>query len=130
MQALCQWEVQRDESDEALCDFLHTFAEAPGPVSYALNLVRGYLAGRDAIDGRITAAADRWEFARIAAVERNVMRVAVAELLGGDVPPRVAISEAIDIGREYGGAESPGFINGVLDSVLQSLADRPKAEEP
>ncbi len=55
-------------------------------------------------------------------VERNVMRVAVVELMEGDTPPKVAVNEAIEIGKEFGGQESPRFINGILDEVLRRTA--------
>ncbi len=59
-------------------------------------------------------------------VERNVMRVAVIELLDDKVPPKVALNEAIEIGREFGGADSPRFINGVLDEVLTRIREADK----
>ncbi len=128
MQALCQWEAQKDESDEALLDLLHTLAEDSGAVSYAAKLTRGYWADQEAVDRLIASAAARWDLARIGAIERNVIRVAVVEMLGSDAPPRVALSEAIDIGREYGGADSPGFINGVLDGVFHALPGSDKGK--
>ena len=73
------------------------------------------------IDGAIASAAQRWELARISLVEGNIMRVAVVELTDGSVPPKVVLSEAIEVGREFGGAESPRFINGVLDEVFKRL---------
>ena len=103
-----------------------TLADDSGAVSYAAGLARGYWADREGVDQRISSAAARWDLARIGAVERNLIRVAVVEMLGSDVPPRVALSEAIDIAREYGGADSPGFINGVLDGVLHALPDSHK----
>ncbi|MHC4090857.1 MAG: transcription antitermination protein NusB [Planctomycetota bacterium] len=60
---------------------------------------------------------EHWELARLSPVERNLIRVALGELAGGEVPPKVVINEAIEIGREYGGADSPRFINGILDAL-------------
>lgn len=128
MQALCQWEAQKDESDEALLDLLDALAEDSSAVSYAAKLTRSYWADQEAVDRLISSAAAKWDLARIGAIERNVIRVAVVEMLGSDAPPRVALSEAIDIGREYGGADSPGFINGVLDGVLHALPGSKKDE--
>ena len=54
---------------------------------------------------------------RLSPVERNVIRVAMVELPGGEVPPKVVINEAVEIGREFGGADSPRFINGILDAL-------------
>ena len=76
------------------------------------------------MDGQIAGAAKRWDLERISLVERNIMRVAVVELSAGRVPPKVVLDEAIEIGREFGGADSPRFINGVLDEILKRLADQ------
>lgn len=121
MQVLCQWDVQRDESPETLRDFLAA-RDVPQMVSeHAAELVARFRENRQSVDDRISAAAEKWDLMRISPVERNVMRVAVVELLGGQVPPKVVLNEAIDIGREYGGNESPRFINGVLDVISSRL---------
>lgn len=121
MQALCQWDVQGDESLETLDDFL-TAQEASGAAAdYAKKLVGEYWSRHQGIDDRIAAAATKWKLSRISPVERNVMRVALVELLGEEVPQKVVLNEAIEIGREYGGADSPRFINGVLDVVFKRL---------
>jgi N utilization substance protein B len=121
MQALCQWDVQHDESLEALNDFVaaQNVAEAVG--SYSRELVEAFWSRRQRVDDRITAAATKWSLSRISPVERNVMRVAIVELLAEAVPPKAALNEAIEIAREYGGADSPRFVNGVLDVVLKRL---------
>ena len=123
MQALCQWEIQRDESREELFDFLAAQQTNNADTGHAARLVETYWTYRDDVDQRISSAATRWELPRISPVERNTMRVAVTELLLGETPVKVALDEAIEIGREYGGAESPRFINGVLDKVLSGMQD-------
>ena len=124
MQAICQWEVQGDSSREVLEDLLGAgeACETAGP--YAIELVEGYLAQREHIDERIAKTATKWDLSRISPVERNIMRVAATELLADKVPPKVVLNEAIEIGREYGGADSPRFINGILDELLRALHDR------
>jgi len=121
MQALCQWEVQLDESIQALDDFFASREAPAAAVHYARNLVQAFWARRKSIDERIGFTTANWELARIAPVERNAIRVAVVEMLSPDVPPRVALDEAIEIARAYGGEESPRFVNGVLDRILRSL---------
>ena len=74
----------------------------------------------------MAAASDKWDVSRISPVERNIIRLAIVELTGDDVPPKVAINEAIEIARQYGGAESPKFVNGVLDVVFKSLEQKRK----
>jgi len=124
MQTLCQWEVQHDESQDALFEFLHREAESAPAVGYASEVVLAFWAQRQDVDCRLTKALVQWSLARLSPVERNVLRVAVVEMLGGKVPPKVALSEALEIGRTFGGADTPKFVNGVLDAVLKTLPGR------
>ncbi len=124
MQALCQWDAQHDESPEPLDEFFCAAADGEVPAStaaLAAELVTAFLADRQTVDGLIASAATKWDLSRISPVERNVMRVSIVEMVGGTTPPKVALNEAIEIGREYGGADSPRFINGVLDVILKRL---------
>ena len=120
MQALCQWEIQRDESSPSLADFLAVQEASPQATAYASKLVQEFWRQRAEIDERVASASVKWDLARISPVERNVMRVAIVELQNGGIPAPVILDEAIEIGREYGGAESPRFINGVLDAVFKT----------
>ena len=129
MQALCQWDVQHDASDSVLTDLLASLDASAQAVSHATQLVRAYWSNGKSVDERITRAAEHWEFDRISPVERNAMRVATVELMLGHVPPAVALDEAIEIVREYGGADSPRFVNGVLNRVLGDLREE-KAPDP
>jgi N utilization substance protein B len=121
MQALCQWDAQHDQSEASLRELLNEFSEDGAGVEYAVELVQGFWARHETIDGHIGSAATKWDIARISLVERNLMRVAVDEMLAGKVPPKVALHEAVELADEFGGAESPRFVNGVLDAVLHRL---------
>jgi N utilization substance protein B len=121
LQALCQWEIQHDESSPSLADFLAGQEASPQATAYASKLVMEFWRQRSEIDERVASASVKWDLARISPVERNIMRVAIVELLGGGVPALVILDEAIEIGREFGGAESPRFINGVLDAVFKRM---------
>lgn len=121
MQALCQWEVQREESSLSLADFLTEHEASPQAGAYASKLVQEFWRQQARIDERIASAAAKWDIARIASVDRNIMRVAIVELLIGEAPAPVILDEGIEIGRVYGGVDSPRFINGVLDAVLKSI---------
>ena len=127
MQALCQWDVQHDESSENLREFLDAHAEVAGNIAYAAELVETYWARRDRIDRRIADAATQWDLARISRVERNAMRVAVVEMMSERIPPKVALHEAMQIGDQFGGADSSRFINGVLDKIKDRFATPPPA---
>lgn len=121
MQFLCQWDVQRDETPEALQSFLTSQEALRGAFRYATQLVNTYWEQSLAIDQRLIEAARNWSLERMNTVERNVLRVAVLEITEGLVPPGVAINEAIEIGKEYGSRESAAFINGVADAVASAL---------
>lgn len=121
MQALCQWDVQGDASAEALEGVFQTEGTTPRAAGYAEKLVRSFWSQPKPVDKHLSAASSRWDLSRVSPVERNVMRVAVVELIGTEIPPKVAINEAIEIAREFGGADSPRFVNGVLDAVLKGL---------
>lgn len=127
MQTLCQGDVQGALSDGDLVAYLID-VESNLPVrNYAMELIHFVWSNQSIIDEEIAESAPNWDLERISPVERNTMRVAAAELLLGEVPPPVALNEAIEIVKEYGGQDSPRFVNGVLNQVLETL--RPDAKE-
>ncbi len=88
---------------------------------YARTLIGGIFEKLEEIDGAIGVHATNWRLERIAATDRNLLRVAIFELFfRDDVPAQVAINEAVEIAKRFGTQESPAFINGVLDAVQQS----------
>jgi transcription antitermination factor NusB len=89
---------------------------------FASRLVLGTVEHRDAIDQRLQAVTRNWDLRRMANVDRNVLRMAVYELeFCRDVPPKVAINEAIDLAKKYSTANSGGFVNGILDRIRLDL---------
>jgi len=90
------------------------------------DVVLGFHKNRELIDKIITAHTTNWQLKRMAVIDRNVLRIAAYELLFcGDIPPKVAINEAIDIVKKYGDKDSGKFVNGVLDKI--SKTERPEA---
>lgn len=88
--------------------------------SFLSPLVAGVVAQRSTIDAAITRASAHWSVARMARVDRNVLRIAVYEMaVFDDIPIKVTINEAIEIAKIFGGGDSPVFINGVLDKVAR-----------
>ena len=75
----------------------------------------------ETLDVEIAQAAENWRMSRIAIVERNILRLGIHELRLGEVPPKVAIDEAVQLAHWFGGARAPGFVNGILDGVAHSL---------
>jgi N utilization substance protein B len=86
------------------------------------TLVGATLEHRDAIDAAITQVSRSWRLDRMARVDRNILRLAVAEMLYmPEIPGRVSINEAVELAKRYGAAESPAFVNGLLDSAIKTL---------
>ena len=115
---------QRDHNPNVSRGAVADFARARlnnGPLeAFGLGLYDGVVAHLDDIDRRLGAAAENWRLPRMAAVDRNVLRLGAYELLfAPDTPAGVAIDEAIELARRYGSAGSPAFVNGVLDRLLQ-----------
>jgi transcription antitermination factor NusB len=111
-----------DDPDARAGDF---WAEHPVQAetrAFADALVRGTKAHQHRIDPVIAQVAEHWDLDRMAVVDRNVLRLAVYELLWRpEVPPKVAINEAIEIAKKFGTGESGRFINGVLDRIHKDL---------
>ncbi len=87
-----------------------------------MTLVNGVINSRDKLDAVIERFSKNWKISRMSCVDRNVMRVAVFELTScDDIPPKVTINEAVDIGKKFGTEESGAFINGIMDSIRDAL---------
>ena len=129
LQALYQCEVGGLNAQQALGVLHHAGrpeVDDPGEDEHAfvVSLVRGALTNRDALDERIGDAAKNWRVERMAVIDRLVMRLAVEELLSHrESPPRVVISEAIELARAYSGEDAAKFVNGVLDAVYRKLRE-------
>jgi transcription antitermination protein NusB len=122
MQALYQIDVAAEGIDDALARFWRSFEPVEREVmSLAETMVRGVAAHRRVIDERIEQVSTNWRLDRMAKVDRNVLRLAVYELLVTDVPVKVVINEAIELGKKYGSESSGAFVNGVLDRVAADL---------
>jgi N utilization substance protein B len=108
--------------DDPVLDLLNErVADADPPVApYAVDLVQGVQAHRDRIDELLATYAEGWTLARMAAVDRNILRIGVYELLwADDIPDGVAISEAVALARDLSTDASPAFVNGLLAKVLE-----------
>jgi N utilization substance protein B len=111
---------------QASLDALAEHFELPaGAKAFAKELVLGVAAQREEIDRRITAVAHRWRLERMAAVDRNVLRLAAFEIVFGGTPREVAIDEAVELARRFGDDASPRFVNGVLDALARAAELEP-----
>ncbi len=122
LQALYQIDVAAEGIDEALAAFWKSFEPVEREVrELAEGLVRGVAGHRRSIDEAIEEASSHWRLDRMARVDRNVLRLAVYELQETDVPVKVVINEAIELGKKFGSESSGAFVNGVLDKVAAGL---------
>ena len=97
-------------------------------LQFATKLVEGTLERRDEIDARLQSVTRNWDLRRMAIVDRNILRMAVYELMWcDDVPHKVAINEAIELGKKFSTANSGGFVNGILDRIRMDI-ERSAAE--
>jgi N utilization substance protein B len=94
----------------------------PGLQTFCRTLFDGVVGHAAEIDERLTQAAENWRLPRMAGVDRNVLRLGAFELLfSSETPAGVTLNEAIELARRFGSADSPGFVNGVLDQIRRSL---------
>lgn len=123
IQFLYQFDAQRPSNvDEALAAFWKQNDEPQNVRAFASDLLRGALDKRPEVDAKIRTLADNWDFERLAVVDRNILRLAVYEMLfRPEIPPVVSINEAIEIAKKFSTAESGKFVNGLLDRVKKDL---------
>jgi len=122
VQILYQCDLRDLAPDEAILNFYEGLyseesEEPPAHDAFMEELVRGTLAHREEIDRRIEEFSAHWRLERMSAVDRNILRLAIYELIEHKNPPAVIIDEALELARRFSGDESVAFINGVLDAV-------------
>jgi len=96
--------------------------------TFARELVAGVRRHRAALDAAVEGVAANWSLKRMAATDRNVLRLGAFELLHTDTPPRVAIDEAVELAKRFGAAQSSQFVNGILDKIMHTEKEVSKDE--
>ena len=122
LRVLYAWESRGGDTDlvAVLEEFLTQRLIAPGRRSYMRRLVEAVGEDPDGLDRSIQESLTNWRLDRISVIDRNVLRLGAVELLRfEDVPPRVAIQEALRLAERYGTDQSPRFVNGVLDGMMR-----------
>lgn len=121
LQALCCLDVQGDKVMDLVRLFITDSREAADTVAIAGDLLEQAFASREESDGWLMRHARHWELGRLALIDRNILRLAAYEMLSGRTPPKVAITEALRLAQEFSTAESPRFVNGILDAVYKEM---------
>ena len=121
LEALYQIDLVGADSQDLAADYTSIRSSDPVVSGFARQLVEGVVQHRQELDRLLSEAADNWRLDRMAVLDRNIMRIAVFELLYiDDIPPKVSINEAIELAKRYGVAESGQFVNGVLDRIKEA----------
>ena len=122
MQALFSMDMSYCFSRQMLADYCRCFPPNKRAYPYFERLTAGVMKSKADIDSVIERYSSNWKVRRMACVDRNILRVAIFELLFcTDIPAKVSINEAIDIAKKYGSSESGAFINGILDSIRTAI---------
>ncbi|MEE8398561.1 MAG: transcription antitermination factor NusB [Desulfobacterales bacterium] len=118
LQALFFMDVNHAYSQEMLDRFCANFTPAKKEAPFFFHLVEGVIRSVPDIDAIIVRFSSNWKIGRMSGTDRNIMRIAAFEMLFcNDIPAKVSINEAIDVGKKFGSEESGAFINGILDSI-------------
>jgi N utilization substance protein B len=119
LQALYQEDLNPRDSRDQVMPLLENRVKEPELRDFAVSLVLGVLRNRDELDQLIASKADNWSVSRMAATDRNILRMGAYELRYTDTPPRVAIDEAVELAKRFGAANSSQFVNGILDKLIE-----------
>jgi len=120
LQLLYAWELSGGPTIEAIvARVAGIYGRAPKGYDRGADLAAKAVAGLPEFDRRIADAAEHWRLERVGVVERNILRLALAELDEASTPSRVVIDEAVKLAHWFAGSRAPGFINGVLDAVAR-----------
>lgn len=129
LQSLYEWDFYKGKRDLAVIleRNMKEFAPEVDEPEFAWKVLQGIVEHIKDIDNVLMKAAPEWPLDKIAPIDRNILRIGLYELLYADtseVPPKVAINEAIELAKNYGGPNSARFINGVLGTVYREAGDR------
>jgi len=125
MQMLYQWELGGNTPEQVGATFFQERGADSEVESFARDLFQNVVNNVDRLDQLVREHAENWRLERMAAVDRNILRVALCELLyHPETPPNAAINEALEIARRFSGEDSVKFVNGVLDAIRNSLPPR------
>lgn len=133
MQTLYEWDfngAQEKKLDQQLKHNIAEFAPNFDDQNFAQTLVEGVLKNQKEIDALISKYATEWPIEQITIVDRNILRIGIYELkFTDDIPSKVAINEAIEVAKTYGGESSGKFVNGVLGAIYKEMEEKGEIKE-
>ena len=130
LQVLYELDVQMIGLGEAIELFWANFEASEEARKFSSLLIEGAWNNREQIDSLISDSSENWTIARMSRVDKSILRMAVYELLFcRDIPPKVTLNEAIDLGKVYGSENSGAFINGILDALYGKLRNKDENQD-
>jgi N utilization substance protein B len=128
LQMLYQWDVSREPVESVIESSSELQRASEAAREFASRLVDGTVDRIEEIDKILIETSEHWRLGRMSTVDRNVLRLAVYELLEKSTPPGVVINEALEVAKRFSSPESAGFVNGVLDAVNQEINAKARQE--
>jgi N utilization substance protein B len=125
---LYQWDVSREPVESVIESSSELQRASEAAREFASRLVDGTVDRIEEIDKILIETSEHWRLGRMSTVDRNVLRLAVYELLEKSTPPGVVINEALEVAKRFSSPESAGFVNGVLDAVNQEINAKARQE--
>lgn len=119
MQVLYQDDLNPHQKPAVADQYLQSRLRGAELVEFARSLVAGVRRNRQELDTVLSETAEHWSLGRMAATDRNVLRIGAFEILYTDIPERVAINEAVELAKRFGTRQSAQFVNGILDRLLE-----------
>jgi transcription antitermination protein NusB len=121
LQMLFEWDVGQQKPAQIEKHFWKSAHAAESTRAFASQLFEGAVAQAEASDKLIAKLAANWKFERLAAVDRNILRLAIYEMRAGSAPIKVVLDEAIELAKKFSSEEAPAFLNGILDAAAKQI---------
>jgi N utilization substance protein B len=125
LQMLFQWEMGKQETSRIENGFWPNARAQKSTREFANQLFENAVARAGELDPIISTHAQNWRIERISAIDRAILRLAIAELRTAGTPPKVVLNEAVELAKKFSSEEAASFINGILDSAMKSFAEKP-----
>jgi N utilization substance protein B len=129
LQMLYQWDVSREPVENVIESSSELQRAGDAARAFASRLVEGTVDRVEEIDKILIETSEHWRLGRMSTVDRNVLRLAVYELLTKSTPPGVVINEALEVAKRFSSPESAGFVNGILDAVNEQINAKAQGRE-
>lgn len=121
LQMLFEWDIARQDPALIKRSFWKSARAADSTRKFANQLFEGAVAAATSADLLVEKLSAHWRVERLAAIDRNILRLAIFEMHSGSAPSKVAINEALELAKKFSSADAPAFLNGILDAARKSL---------